>query len=257
VKPAVIVPIEQLAEEPYAVVLCYPKPDRAEVQSRLNELQNLGVTAIEFSGQTAAYGIPAPILGKGYVGIVVVAHWQNKKAALKIMRADADRPDMLHEALMLQKANTVNVGPKLLGATKNLLLMQLIDGDLLPSWLKTHEDEAQVKMVLGDVLEQCFRLDQVGLDHGELSKAPKHAIIDRQGAPWIVDFETASDTRRPANVPAICHFLFTSPGEVAQNVKGTLGERNRGEVISTLKEYKADISRENFEIVMKTCLQIK
>jgi putative serine/threonine protein kinase len=155
---------------------------------------------------------------------------------------------------MLQKANTVEVGPKLLGATKTLLLMQLIDGDLLPNWLKTHQNKAEVQAVLRDVLEQCFRLDKAGLDHGELSKAPKHVIIDRQLKPWIVDFETASDTRRLANVPALCHFLFTSPAEVAQAVAQSLGGRSRNEVVDALKAYKKSMSRETFEVVLKVCL---
>jgi putative serine/threonine protein kinase len=252
-KNPVIIPIGDLANEPFTSVLCYPTPNDAEVQNRLSELRTLGVSAVEFSGQASAYGIPVPILGKGYVGIVIVALWQGKKTALKIMRVDADRPDMLHEALMLQKANTVEVGPKLLGATKNLLLMQLIDGDLLPNWLKAQQDKAEVQAVLHDALEQCFRLDKAGLDHGELSKAPKHVIVDRQHKPWIVDFETASDTRRPANVPALCHFLFTSPGEVAQTVAQSLGERNRKEVVDALKVYKKNLSQETYETVLKTC----
>ena len=66
-----------------------------------------------------------------------------------------------------------------MAASKNFLLMQLIDGDLLPNWLKTNKDAAAVKQVLREVLEQCFRLDQVGLDHGELSKAPKHLLVDK------------------------------------------------------------------------------
>ncbi len=95
--------------------------------------------------------------------------------------------------------------------------MQLIDGDLLPAWLQTHKEKVLVQKVLGEVLENCYRLDEIGLDHGELSKAPKHVIIDQLQVPFLVDFETASDMRKPANLSAICHFLFASAGEVGRN----------------------------------------
>ena len=167
------------SKSPYASVLCFPNPSEAELQSRIQELRSHGVTALEFSGTASLFGVAVPVLGKGFVGIVVIAHVNGKRVAVKIRRADADRADLLHEAQMLSKANSVDVAPKLMAASKNFLLMQLIDGDLLPNWLKTNKDAAAVKQVLREVLEQCFRLDQAGLDHGELSKAPKHLLVDK------------------------------------------------------------------------------
>jgi putative serine/threonine protein kinase len=174
--------------------------------------------------------------------------------ALKILRVDADRPDLLHEAQMLSKANSVSVGPKLIGASKNFLLMQLIDGDLLPAWLEKNKEKALVREVLGEVLEQCWRLNEIGLDHGELSKAPKHAIVDGKQKPWLVDFETSSDTRKPANVTAMCHFLFSSSGEVARTIVETLGERNKKEIVKALRNYKQCRTRQNFDSVLQVCL---
>jgi putative serine/threonine protein kinase len=253
-KSPVTVPVEQLAKEPYASVLCYPKPSEAEAQARLKELKEHDVTAVEFSGKASAYGVSASLLGKGFVGIVVVAIRRGERVALKIRRVDADREDLLHEAEMLSKANTVNVGPRLLGKSKNFLLMQLIDGDLLPAWLKMFSEKAVVQTVLGEVLEQCFRLDEIGLDHGELSKAPKHVIVDKELKPWIVDFETSSDARKPANVTAISHFLFTSAGEVARTVAAALGERNKDEIVKALQKYKEQRTRESFDGVLRACL---
>jgi putative serine/threonine protein kinase len=251
-----IVPVEQLSQDPYASVLCFPKPSEAEVQCRIEELTSHGVTALEFSGKASVYGVRVPVLGKGFVGIVVVAYLKGKRerVAVKIRRTDADRADLLHEAIMLSKANITGVAPKLIAASKNFLLMQLIDGDLLPAWLKTNTNETRVKQVLSELLRNCCKLDEIGLDHGELSKAPKHVIVDKAGKPWIVDFETASDKRKTANLPAICHFLFTSPGEVARAVTATIGERNREEIISAIREYKRTQTLESFDRVLQTCL---
>ena len=246
------VPTENLNAEPYASVLCYPKANETELQSRLLELREHGVEAVEFAGGASAFNVP--VLGKGFVGIVVIAHLDDQRVALKIRRVDADRLGLQYEARMLAKANSVQVGPTFMRVNKNFLLMQLIDGALLPAWLGVHKETERVRGVLNEVLEQCWRLDNVGLDHGELNKAPKHIIVDKQRKPWIVDFETASVDRKPANVTSVCQFLFTGGGIVARMVAETLGERKREEIISALRRYKNDRTRENFNHVLGACL---
>lgn len=253
-KKPIIVPVDQLIQEPYASVLCFPNSSKAELRSRLRELRSRGVTALEFSGPASLFGVAVSVLGKGFVGIVVIAHLNGDRVAVKIRRADADRADLLHEAKMLVKANSVNVAPRLLDASKNFLLMQLIDGDLLPNWLETNKDAAMVRQVLGEILEQCFRLDQVGLDHGELSKAPKHLLVDKTEKPFIVDFETASVERRVANVTAVCQYLFAGNSSASKILAEIFGEKNRVELIDALKAYKKNRSRSNFEGLVKVCL---
>ena len=252
-KDSVVVHVENLKEEPYASVLCYPRASEAELQTRLKELQSHCVKAVEFAGKTSVFNVP--VLGKGFVGIVAIAHLNGQRAALKIRRVDADRVGLQHEAEMLAKANSVNVGPMLISVSTNFLLMQFIDGDLLPNWLATHKDKEKerVRSVLREVLEQCWRLDAVGLDHGELSKAPKHVIVNKEQQPFIVDFETASVNRKPANVTAVCQYLFTSNGAVARMAAETLGEKSFNEVVGALRLYKCDRMRGNFERLLQIC----
>ena len=243
---------ENLREEPYASVLCYPKPSEAEVQKRLEELREHGVKAVEFTGKASAFNVS--VLGKGFVGVVVIAHLGGQRVALKIRRVDADREGLEHEARMLAKANAMRVGPTLISVSRNFLLMQLIDGATLPEWLDGNKEQVHVHGVVNEVLEQCWRLDSAGLDHGELSKAPKHLLVDKHLKPWIVDFESASAHRKPANVTSICQFLFTSGSGVAKAVAEALGERKREQIISALRTYKKDKTRENFDRVVQVCL---
>lgn len=250
-KTPLIVPIENLREEPYASVLCYPRLSETELQKRLGELPKLGVKAVEFAGKASAFNLL--VLGKGYVGIVIIAHLDGRRAALKIRRVDADRLGLQHEAEMLAKANSVNVGPKLMSVSTNFLLMQFIDGDLLRDWLETSKEKRHVRSVLKELLEQCWRLDAIGLDHGELSHATKHLIVAKDGQPFIVDFETASANRKPANVTSICQFLFTSRGVLARTVTETLGERSTEEIVGTLRLYKNHKTRGNFDRVLEAC----
>jgi putative serine/threonine protein kinase len=242
--------IEELSEEPYAHVICYPKTTKTELSKRLKELQKLGIEALEFKGEKEVCSLP--VLGKGCVGIVTIAYRDREKVALKIRRADADRAEMQQEARMLRKANSVNVGPKLLDVSNNFLLMQFIDGILLPQWLEKNRKKDPVKKVLREILKKCWRLDEAGLDHGELSHAPKHVIIDKNNMPIIVDFETASINRKPSNVTSICQFLFIS-SSLAKKIAEALKVKDGNAIIEILRRYKKDRTRENFESILKIC----
>lgn len=245
-----VVALEELDSEPYISVLCYPRPTKTEIRKRLRELQRLGVTALEFAGEKEAFNVP--VLGKGCVGVVALAYRGDERVALKIRRVDADRARMQHEAKLLRKANTAQVGPKLLGVSSDFLLMQFVDGVLLPEWLEKRRRKTQVQAILREVLEQCWRLDEIGLDHGELSHAPKHVIVDKKGRPVIVDFETASLNRRPSNVTSLCQFLFIG-SETAKRIAERLGETDRKKVVEALRLYKNGRTRDKFGRVLKAC----
>ncbi len=252
VKQPRIIALENLDEEPYASIVCYPRTNPAEIYHRIEEMQKHGVKSIEFVGKTNASNIP--VLGKGYVGVVVVANLKGQKVALKMRRIDADRLDFRHEAEMLQKANVIGVGPKFIAVSNNFLLSQLIDGDLLEDWLQTPREKGLIRKVLVDILEQCWSLDEAGLDHGELSKAPKHLLVDKLDKPFIVDFETASVMRKVINVTSVCQFLFMGNSRAAKMLDEVFGEKNRLSLISGLKKFKKNSNRENFEDLLKMCL---
>jgi len=248
------VPLDELYEEKYARIICYPKYDLKELEKRLLEMKQLGIKALCFSGDKKIGDVP--VLGKGYVGIVVSAYLETGRAALKIRRTDADRETMNHEARMLRIANSVNVGPKLLGFTQNLLLMEFIEGLLLPSWIERIREEEnaekRIRRVLREILEQCRRLDEVGLDHGELSNASKHIIVDYEDNPWILDFETASTTRRVSNVTSISQFLFLK-GKTAQMISEAFQPINKDRLIFLLRSYKRSRTQEIFDEILKVC----
>lgn len=242
--------LEQLRQEPYASIICYPRSCKSELERRLKEMRRLGVSGLVLAGEKQVFG--KPLLGKGCVGIVALARVNRKRVALKIRRTDADRAKMQREARLLARANKEGVGPRLLKASENLLLMRFIEGDLLPQWLDKDPDKARVRRVMRKVLIQCFRLDESGLDHGELSHAPKHIIVTRSDRPFIVDFETASQDRRPSNVTSVCQFLFLS-GQVGVRVSGKLGPIDNEAILSALRCYKSNRSRGNFQKVLLAC----
>lgn len=244
------VPLDRLREEKYGKVLCYPRFDSEELEKRLDELKRLGLTALEFTGGKKVADLA--VLGKGCVGIVVKAYADKRRVALKIRRVDAGRSGMQHEAEMLEKTNAVNVGPKLLNVTENFLLMEFIEGQLFPEWLERKKRRTIIRCVLRDLLEQCWRLDEAGVDHGELSRAPKHIIVDAEDNPRILDFETASTNRKVSNVASMCHFLFIG-SYTAQMLKRKIWIIDQAKLIEALRNYKQEHNREKFDKVLDTC----
>jgi len=219
----------------------------------VRELKQLGVKALEFGGEKKAFNVS--VLGKGCVGIVVVAHLDRERAALKIRRVDADRVGMQHEADMLKTANTIGVGPSLIGISGNFLLMEFVEGTLLPKWideLRGRGTRNRIRQVLRDVLEQCWRLDKIGLDHGELSRAPKHIIVDKDDQAHIVDFETASVQRRVSNVTSMCQYLFIG-SQTAKAIRRKLGKIDQETLLTSLKNYKQNRTRDNFDKILRLC----
>ena len=72
------VKISKITEPPYSDILVYPKGTKAQTKSRIKELQNLGVENISFQGELKIG--TTSVLGKGYVGIVVLGKLGRKKS---------------------------------------------------------------------------------------------------------------------------------------------------------------------------------
>jgi len=233
----------------YEQILTYPIADQSQADTRLRELMSIGVTAICFTGHTTIGGIP--ILGKGCVGIVTQAIIEGKPVAVKMRRLDADRPSMEEEARLLRLANAVNVGPRLVAATRNLLAMELFDGVPLFRWAEGSPGRnMSLKQVLSDLLDACFRLDAVGLDHGELSHAPKNVLVGLTGKTCIVDFESASMVRRVANVTSLLqYFMF---GRISRSLHTSRVFHEKRRILNDLSRYKEEGSIDSYRNLLHT-----
>lgn len=238
----------KLGQEPYSLILGYPRATKEELRKRIVELRKLGVTTLSFEGQTILNNIP--VLGKGYVGVVVLSRIGKRIVALKIRRIDSSRMEMRNEARLLKLANKVNVGPKLIKSSKNFIIMEYLDGKKIIDWVKElrgRGSAAKLRNILRAVLEDCYNLDCIGLDHGELSYIHKHVIIGR--FPCIIDFESASTNRRTSNVTSATQSIFIGSG-LAKIVNKIIKTPDMNKLIPSLKKYKHNQTRENFDEVL-------
>ena len=231
-------------EEPYSKILCFPKVKESEVKKRLNELKKIGVTHVSFTGPLQIE--KCHILGKGYVGMVVLAKKNNEIVALKIRRIDSPRKNMSNEAKLLQIVNKLDIGPKFIKNSKNFLVMEYIDGEKIIDWAKKTETKSQeVRSVLNNVLRECYLLDDTGLDHGELSTIDKHVIVGKNKN-TIIDFESSSTNRKPSNVTGATQGILIGTG-LAKIIQKKVKLPPKETIINLIRQYKKNPNLENFE----------
>ena len=242
------IPISKLSLHPYSRILGFPKPTKREITNRIQEMKKLGIKSVSFDGPTELEGLK--ILGKGYVGVVVLAKIKNNVFAVKIRRIDAPRKRMQDEARFQKIANNVNVGPKLIQASKNFLVMEYIKGEKIINWAKKAETKSpEIRHVINNVLRDCFLLDHAGLDHGELSTIDKHVIIGKNGN-TIIDFESSSTKRKSSNVSAATQAIFIGTG-LAKIIRKKIKIPRKDKIIRLVRHYKKMRTEESFNKLLQ------
>lgn len=246
-----VIPLDGLLEGRASILLCYPRYTREEAERRLEELRAIGVEAILLEGRHEVEGLR--ILGKGHVCLAVAARVGDKVYALKIRRTDADRESFKDEAEKLKIANDVGVGPKLVGVSDNFLLMELVEGEYFPEWVEAlgPENAETLRRVLRRLLEKARRLDEIGLDHGELTRAPRHIIVSG-GEPRLIDFESASTERRTSNITSLTQYLFINR-RMRRLIGRVLDPPEVQPLIEALKRYKKEPNDENYRRILEVC----
>jgi len=226
-------------------ILGYPNPGIVDVDSRFNQLRSLGVEYIVLDGSSSIGGLK--VLGKGYRSVVILVEAGNRLAAAKIRRADSTMGSLVYEARMLELANTISVGPKLYGFTEDIILMEYIPGSSILEWSLQESDTARIRGTIKILLEQAYKLDRIGLDHGELSRAERHIMVRSRGEPVMIDFGSASIHRKPRNLTSIVQYIVFRMPYVAER---RIIETDKDTLIEDLREYKRSISDESFHRIL-------
>ena len=242
--------INKLTEKPYSIIIGYPNATKKQVELRLAQMKKLGISGISFQGDLKLGSIN--VLGKGYVGIVVLAKRQNKKVAVKIRRTDSQRKEMKSEARLLKMANESGVGPRLISSSKNLIIMEYLDGKKIGLWIKELNGTgivSKLKSTIRKTLEDCYNLDRIGLDHGELSNITKHVIVGKAKT-TLIDFESSSTKRRVSNVTSATQGIFIGSG-IAKSIKKIYNIPSKEKMIEALRNYKQNPNRESFDVLLK------
>jgi putative serine/threonine protein kinase len=230
--------------------LCWPQYEDKVAEERVLQLEVLGVESVALGGPHAVLG--NPILGKGHAGIVLRAIWQDKEVALKIRRTDADRQSMKQEAGYLEHVNKLKIGPRLFGFSDDFIVMELLMGSYFGEWVVENLDnrEAVISNIRA-ILDIAWRLDQSGLDHGELTRIKRHYIVTDTG-PRVIDFESASFNRKPSNLTSTVQSLYMNY-RFSQLLGKTYPLPERDKLLNDLRKYKQRQSKKNYHKILETC----
>ncbi len=170
--------------------------------TRIDEI--LGLGAVPKSEGSVKIG-RWKILGKGSRHTVIACDFRGKDAALKVLRSDAPRGNVFNEADMLLRANSVGVGPKLFAFSEHSLVIERVYGTPLGN----HETLGDAGLVecIRSALSQAAKLDEIGVDHGELSRADWHVVFTGRKAE-ILDFDSAVAYRKCHNYNSLYSYAF-------------------------------------------------
>jgi len=140
----------------------------------------------------------------------------------------------------------------MIDVSKNFLVMEYLEGKKISDWvdsLKGLGSAKKLKLTVKSILEDCYKLDQLNFDHGELSNISKHVIIGKTKS-TLIDFESSSTKRRPSNITSITQAIFIGSG-IAKKVQKIYKNPSKDKIIEGLKQYKQEKTQENFDVLLK------
>ncbi len=229
--------------------LAFPSKSLEYAVLVLEELRKIGVNGLYVVRLRESVTPEPVVLGRGYRGIVFRGRMRGRDAAIKILRTDSTLADLLLEAEATRLANRVGVGPKLLGYSPRVLVLEFVEGIAFGKWIERLETGKAgfLKKVLRKCFFQARALDEAGLDHGELSDARKHVIVKSDLTPVIIDFGKASKRRKPSNVTSLFSYITHGPG--SEKILNTLGIR--APPMKEIREYKRKMDDQSFRKLLR------
>ncbi len=231
-------------------------PSKEYVDSVLREVEHLGIETFEDYGEILLH-TGVHVVGKGQNSIVMICRVDGREYACKILRPDASRTSLKHEAEILKKANEVNVGPKVVKYGDKIIIMEYVDGIPLEEYVKNVDKDSIIETIL-KILEQTYRLDNVGIEHSELSRVEEHVLVKKDGDVCIIDFESAKDRSKKIskNTTQIINALIFRNTETCKIIRRLLNidDHKLKTILEILREYKKRPDRDIFNKLIMTLM---
>lgn len=240
------IPLE--STDPYHRLFSYPDDDPEMQEKYRRQLHQLGVEYLLAAGTVRLSGLP--LLGCGYCGLVFAGGWRGHEVALKLRRRSCRQPDLEQEASLHRHANRLGIGPELYCNSADVLVMERLTGTVFGDWLEQLRptDAPQLQKVLLSLIEQCFALDQVGIDHGALRCISEHVFVERV-QPTIIDFSHSSAERHPNNVTSLISGLLWGT-QLALPITKIIPLPQRDNLLSILRSYKQQPTIDNLNLLI-------
>jgi putative serine/threonine protein kinase len=157
---------------------------------------------------------------------IILTKKSKTKYILKLEKNNSTRTDMvIKESKYLKLANTIKIGQKLIDYDLNakVLLWKFVDAIPFKLWIKTAKKQ-QLEKLISKCLEQARKLDEIGLDHGQLAGTGTNILVKKDCVPVIVDFEKSSNKRKPHNYNVLSNLFFSKKTELSKQVNQIISD---------------------------------
>jgi len=233
--------------------LCYPRNECSEYSRRLRCLLEDGFIYLLETGSSV---LGMRFLGRGFSAIVVVA--RNSRygvGALKVLRGDSRRRDLLGEAKIMMRAQRSSVVPRLYTYRDFYIFRELVSPTKCRSFTRVLEelvvrgDLEALRKLLAHTLRELFQLDSYGVDHTELTRPAGHVFYCEGDRVVIIDWESARVTSKPANLTSLVSYLvfrFRLRDALKELFKWKIES-----ILHALRAYKSTYSTSYFERVLE------
>jgi len=202
-------------------------------------------------GKPLSFEEAASLLNRDVGTVAKTVQWLKEKELVEVEAKTIHFISLGLEGEILKEVNKAGIGPRTIAVKDTVIAMEYIRGEFFSEWLKARRviDRNNVRMVVKGLLGQCWTLDNIGIDHGELSDAKKHVLIDQQGTPRIIDFESASRERTCRNLVSIAGYLFFKK-KIADCLRVHLSWDD-SKLKELLKDYKRLRSQHAYEKILE------
>lgn len=179
-----------------------------EKSSVLRDVERHGIEDVHYFTHGKRGDIFAGMLNRNTPIKTHIPEKQLVKVAIKVQRKESKAVErMANEAQWLQILNKEGIGPRFLFSGENYLVYEFVEGEYLENWIRKQTATRAIREALISLLEQCYRLDQLGISKEELHHPLKHIIIDSLLQPVLLDFERTKETKKPQNVTQCIEYL--------------------------------------------------
>ena len=190
------------------------------------------------------------VLAKGKRGVVFKAQCKGRVVAIKTHRPASDAKNtLLLEAQYLKKVNRLGIGPKLLEAADGYVVMEYVQGVPIGEFLEDAlVSKAVLLIVLAQVFDQLFALDNAQINKFELTNPYKHIIVTPDYKPFLIDFERARHSQRPKNISQFAQYLTSSKVLFLLQSKGILCDEEKFR--KALKAYQREGTKFSTDVLL-------
>lgn len=182
---------------------------------------------------------------KGKRGFIYLTKYKGENFIIKVKNPESKSDNVaLREYENNLALNKCKVGPKVYfyEKEKDFVVREFVDGKPFFEWLKITKDKKKIKTFLINLLEQCKRMDDVGINKLEMNHPHKDLLVVNN-LPVIIDFERCKKTIKPKNLTQLCQFF------VSENLTFELKKHNiifdKQKIITLAEKYKKEIINKN------------